>query len=278
MSSPFKQIQVFFRPDNSRVIGWQFTPDIEIPEGSVLSLQYARSGGTWQTLSNNIKDTYCYTDSRKTNYNKLNNDFYRLKLTCPDTSCYYSQPVQAGATLCYPYSSKAKNLIRLAQLQIDQTGREGYLMKKITFGQKCPKCKQFDDDSPVNEHCPICLGTGINKGYYNAIPLNILQQGDSNMEALTAFGHTQVSVLSAKCVAWPIIGLGDIWCDKYTNQRYYIQSATILSKFKHVPLIYRLKMHLIQLTDIIHSQPADKLLQQALITIQPSSWEKEFME
>ena len=38
MASPFKQVQVFLKPDNSRVIGWQLNPGITLPSGTVLSI------------------------------------------------------------------------------------------------------------------------------------------------------------------------------------------------------------------------------------------------
>ena len=41
-----------------------------------------------------------------------------------------------------------------------------------------------------------------------------------------------------KCTAWPIIQHGDVWADKYTSLRYYIDKIQVASKFKHVPLIY----------------------------------------
>ena len=46
-------------------------------------------------------------------------------------------------------------------------------------------------------------------------------------------------------LAWPYIGLGDVWVDDATDQRYAIQNAIVASKFKSVPLIYQVTMHLL---------------------------------
>lgn len=275
MASPFKEVNVIIKPDNSRLVYWNFTPKVEIPSSAKLSVQYARSLSSWQTLVKDLPISYCYTDSRVTNRNKYNNDFYRIALYTSDSQSYISQPQQAGINLSYPYSSEANNLNRLTSLQLKKTGRQGFLMKKIMYGQKCPVCKQFDDDAPVNQHCPQCLGTGIKGGYYIAMPMNILQQGQTNNTNIAQTGVNVSITMSAKSIAWPLIEYGDIWSDKYTNQRYYIDSVSVLSKYKHVPLVYSLRMHLIELSDVVHTKKANDALQQAFVEVK-SDWEKQF--
>ena len=76
------------------------------------------------------------------------------------------------------------------------------------------------------------------------------------MEAVQEIGVSRAVVLQAKCTAWPIIALGDVWVDDNTNDRYYIEQADIASKYKHVPLMYQLKMHLLEQSDILHSRAA----------------------
>lgn len=44
--------------------------------------------------------------------------------------------------------------------------------------------------------------------------------------------------------------------DDNTNDRYYIEQADVASKYKHVPLVYQLKMHLLEQSDILHSKTA----------------------
>lgn len=81
-------------------------------------------------------------------------------------------------------------------------------------------------------------------------------------------------VLQAKCTAWPIISLGDVWVDDNTNQRYYIEQADVASKYKHVPLVYQLRMHLIELSDVLHTNRAQEALQEAFIS--GNDWKRSF--
>ena len=276
MASPFKSLLVYINNKGHRVLAWQFVAGAAIPQKSTLTVQYARSGGPWQILAEDLPLAYCYTDTRATNKNKYNNDFYRVTLKTPAGIQYTSQIQQSGINLVYPYSSKAANLLRLSELEAQETGRQGFLLKKIVYGQKCPVCRQFEDDHPVNQHCPHCLGTGKKGGYYKAISLNILESSQQQSVAVGPQGQLQTKILQAKCSAWPLIRPGDVWVDKFTNQRYYIDQAAIASKLKHVPLVYMLTMHYLQQTDILHSQVADNLLQEAYVGYQPSQWDKVF--
>lgn len=278
----FNDIKITIDTKGHRIISWSFSQLADIPENATVQVQWARAGGTWQTLITNLQLSCCYTDTRKTNKNKFNNDFYRIKLTTVEGKQYISQPQQAGINLSYPYSAEAKNLLRLADLQAKQTGRQGKLLKKIVYGQKCPACRQFQDDLPVNQHCPVCLGTGKKGGYYPAIDLNIIEQSQQNNRSLQQLGSVHNVILSAKCIAWPLISRGDVWVDSNNNQRFIIDTVGIISKYKHVPLMCMLQMHLLQQTDVLHTAPVQKILQESLVTVdiqtQQNGWNRIFDE
>lgn len=133
-------------------------------------------------------------------------------------------------------------------------------------------CTDLPGDSSVNQHCPCCFGTGYKGGYYDGIAMDILEQQQQMIQGIQQIGTTQASVLQAKMLAWPYIGLGDVWVDDATDQRYVIQRAVIASKFKSVPLVYQVTMHLVQITDIMHSVQADKKLDSMF----SPDWDKEF--
>lgn len=283
MSQPFTSIHVKLDAHGFRHIVWTLQPRYDYPQTSVLRLEYNRAGaspsshtitgtpagditisdGAWQVLCDDVSQLCQYIDYQHRNYNKFVNDYYRLVLRVPETGQQYkSAPVHAGKFLSTTDSAQANNLIRLAQKEIQQTGRTGVLLKRKLWGQRCPQCTDFDNQNSVNQHCQVCLGTGIVGGYYKGIPMSILQQSSQQAQSIGLGGYEQVQVLSAKCVAWPWIHLQDVWVDDITNQRYYIKSASVLSKYKHVPLVYALQLQLIQLTDVLHSDYANQILSQ----------------
>lgn len=260
MANVFDKLHVTINTKGHKVISWSFSSMLDIPQNATVQVQWARAGGTWQTLATNLNLSCCYTDTRRTNKNKFNNDFYRIKLTTVEGQQYISQPQQAGINLSYPYSAEAKNLLRLADLEARQTGRQGKLLKKIVYGQKCPACQHFQDDLPVNQHCPQCLGTGKKGGYYPAIDLNIIQQSQQQHQSIQQFGSIHNVSINAKCIAWPLIQKGDVWIDINNNQRFVIDTIGIVSKYKHVPLMCMLQMHKLEQTDILHKDNIDPLL------------------
>lgn len=260
MANIFDKLHVTINTKGHKVLSWSFFSLIDVPQNATVQVQWARAGGTWQTLATNLNLSCCYTDTRRTNKNKFNNDFYRIKLTTVEGQQYISQPQQAGINLSYPYSAEAKNLLRLADLEAKQTGRQGKLLKKIVYGQKCPVCQHFQDDLPVNQHCPQCLGTGKKGGYYPAIELNIIQQSQQQHQSLQQFGSMHNVSINAKCIAWPLIQKGDVWVDINNNQRFVIDTIGIISKYKHVPLMCMLQMHKLEQTDILHKENIDPLL------------------
>lgn len=274
MFSPFKKILVYKDiATGFNVIYWRFDKDIRYINNATLSLQYARTGGPWQILCPDIRDTCMYTDTRINNYNKVSNDNYRLVLSVSDNQCYVSDP-QTVRWLDNPSYAKARNLFRLQYKQMAMTGRHGFLLKRIQWGQKCPLCAPMPGDNSVNQHCPQCLGTGFKGGYYKGIPVDILPDGQQQMQSIEEIGYTRSSVLQAKVVAWPYIGIGDVWVDAVTNQRYMIQQVTVISYFKSMPLLYQITMHLLEQTDALNSSEADQKVAQPPQQI--PDWQKEF--
>lgn len=267
MSIPFSKIYARVDAKGYRHIVWSLDSSYEYPEDCILSIQYSRAGAQdpqWITLMQNVGDSCQFIDYQRRNYNKKLNDYYRAVLTCPSTGqVYKSQSVHAGDYMPGADSAQLNNLVRLTQLQINKTGRAGVLLKKRVWGQRCPRCTHFDYQDSVNEHCPVCLGTGIKGGYYKGIPMGILQNQTQQAQRVGPYGYEQAQIISAKCVAWPWIHLGDVWVDSVTNDRYYISGANVLSKHRHVPIVYQLQLKLLQLTDVIHSDQADQKLIQA---------------
>lgn len=243
-------------------------PKYTYPEDCVLSIEYNRAGGSfdsaandgqWQVVCADAGDCCQWIDYQRRNYNKYVNDYYRVVVRIPSASeTFISKPVHAGSYLPgMTDSAKFNNLMRLADKQISDSGRQGVLLKRKVWGTRCPVCTDFEGQNSVNEHCPQCMGTGILGGYYKGIPMPVLQLGQTQQHAITQQGYQQADVLQAKCIAWPWIHLRDVWADSTTNERYYITNATVLSRYKSVPLVYQLTMNKVQLTDSIHDILAD---------------------
>lgn len=281
MSSVFTQLVATTDTYGYRHLTWSLKPGVDYPQDAVLSVEYARAGqDDWTQLATNLQQVCTWIDYDKRNYDKVTNDYYRLKLSSvSDGFTYYSQAESADSSLVYPQQSYARNMIRLAQKQIQLTGRAGVLLKKKTWGQRCPYCTDFANDDPINEHCHYCLGTGILGGYYPGIPMGLLDKSDQQQYRIGQDGMQQTMIMNAKCVAWPWIHLGDVWVDSNTNQRFYIMQASVASRYRSIPIMYSLQLNTIELTDVLHSQKSSQLLSKPNTTefVQTNTnWDKNY--
>lgn len=276
MATPFTSVECAIRYDNARVITWNLNPLADYPEDFILAVENSRAGGPWETLASDLKDSCFYVDSRRRNYNKYMNECYRLRITSESTGeNYVSDVVNAGSYGVYPFSSEAENVIKQVEKSIELSGCEGVLLKKKHWGTRCPDCTDFDDQTSVNEHCPRCLGTGFDGGFYQGITMAILKE---HIDASEKQGNDCVEAeekVQAKCVAYPWVRYGDVWCEKYTNKRFMIDKVTPSSSYKHVPLVYSITMHRIEYSDVMYTPPADAkvdikdLYDSALVTYTP---------
>jgi len=285
MASVFTSIKCAVRYDNARIISWTMEPNYTYPEDFTITVERSRAGGQWIPIAENLTNVCAFVDTDKRDFNKYLNDFYRVVLKSESgAEEYVSESCAAGVGKSYPFSSEARNAITSIEKQIELTGRFGVLLKKKEWGKPCPRCTDFKGQNTVNEHCPVCLGTGIDGGYYDGIPLNIEAGVPEVMQQLNQLGMMQSAKMTAKCVAYPWITRGDVWCDNDTNERFYIANVTPISMYKSTPLIFQLTMTKLELTDVMHSSAADTKVgtdnpwDDSLVTYDPVSTPDEEQE
>ena len=258
MASPFIDVACTIRYDNARVLTWSLKPDGNYPDNFIIQVENSRAGGPWEILDADVKEYCAFVDNRKRNYNKKMNECYRLRMVVPDTQEeYVSEVVNAGNYLAYPFSSEAENVIKQVEKAIELSGCTGVLLKRKHWGRRCPFCTDFDDQQTVNEHCPACLGTGYAGGYYNGISMSVIkdkietseQQGEDTIE--------ESEIVTGRCIAYPWVRYGDVWCEDNTNKRYFIDKVVPAASYKQTTLVYQFSMHRLEYTDVLHSPMAD---------------------
>jgi hypothetical protein len=228
------------------------------PDDFILQVENSRAGGPWEVLAADLKDSCFFVDDRKRNYNKYMNECYRLRLMSMSTGeNLVSGVVNAGSYGVYPFSAEAENVIKQVEKDIELSGCEGVLLKKKHWGTRCPDCTDFDDQGTVNEHCPRCLGTGFDGGFYQGISMSIKKEEIKAGEKQGEDCVEKSEIISARCVAYPWVRYGDVWVEKYTNKRFFIDKVSPTSTYKHVDLVYGILMHRIEYNDVMYTPIAD---------------------
>ena len=236
--------------------------DFAYPSNFVLLVQNSREGSEWEDISGDVKDECYFVDPRRRNWNKNMDEYYRLWLHDENDpgSDVYSMPVKAGYATTYPFSAEAKNAISNIEKAIQISGVTGVLLKRKVWGPRCPLCTDFAGQATVNEHCPRCMGTGIDGGFYPGITLNIVKDQIQQGAGLGMLGGTQSETVGGRCVAYPWITQGDIWCEDTTNKRFQINACTPSASYKTIPLVYQLSMSRIEYTDAAYTRGATTLV------------------
>ncbi len=258
MANPFTNVSSAVRPDNSRMITWELDPNIDYPRDFYTQVENSRAGGTWEVLATNIEDACYFVDTRKRNYNKRMDECYRVRLVSPMLEEeYVSDVIHAGNFKAYPFSSEAENIIKQVQKAINISGCTGVLLKKKYWGERCDWCTDFDGQQTVNEHCTKCLGTGFIGGYYTGITMPIIKDSIKTDEGQGLANIEASEIVTARCIAYPWVRYGDVWCEDGTNKRFMIAQVVPTATYKYTTLVYTVVMHRIEYTDVLHTPPAD---------------------
>lgn len=258
MANPFTSVSCSIRYDNARILSWTMMPGANYPKTFIMRVENSRGGGPWEVLATDVQDCCIWIDTRKRNYNKRMNEYYRLRLIVPDKNEeWVSDIVDAGNYKAYPYSAVAENVLSQIEVAMKESGTPGKLMKRKLWGVRCPDCVDFTGQQTVNEHCPRCLGTGIDGGYYPGIPLDVIKDSIETSESPSQLGYVQGESVKARCIAFPWINRGDIWCEDISNNKYVIAQITPTSSYKQTHLVYTIGMNKVELNDILHSDAAN---------------------
>lgn len=129
--------------------------------------------------------------------------------------------------------------------------KEGYLLTKRRFGQKCTKCWDDIRRQHRQHNCSNCFGTGYEGGYHSpySIKFNYLTQSPGTFENLGIDGrgdNTQdVSIWTG---SYPLISVGDIFVNK-NNDRFKVTQVQRTTKNNEFVLRQVLNMQLLSTSD-----------------------------
>ena len=120
-----KELNVFIRTDNARVI--VFGGNTKDARSIQVYRSFAPTEG-WDLIAELYDGECSYADTERLTWNKSYDLYYKTGIVT-DTGTEYSCVVQAASGLVWPYNAQAAALIKAANTEIRQNGREGVLLK-----------------------------------------------------------------------------------------------------------------------------------------------------
>jgi hypothetical protein len=233
-------------------IQWDIVPDAP---GTFLVDIY-RSGspnGPWETLGVALRDAYHFLDDRFNlppsddletehehaglNFYSLSRDVYYLITVTPDGSTAFSSvptPIEPGL------DRRVRLLKR--KMQRDESvafrklnGIPLAVLKRKHWGTRCTYCYDVVTREATLEHCPTCLGTTFENGYWAPVYICGRRTPAPVQTQLTAHGDSDSKVLNFVILDYPRLEYKDVLVDLRRGDRYQVQIATT-TELRGVPV------------------------------------------
>lgn len=133
--------------------------------------------------------------------------------------------------------------------------KEGYILTKRRFGQKCSRCWDDIRRQHRQHNCPSCFGTGYEGGYHHpySIKFNYLSTPSGMAENVGIDGRgDNIQDVSIWTESYPIISVGDIFVDE-NNDRFKITQVQRTMKNNEFVLRQILNMQLLSTSDTAYN-------------------------
>lgn len=224
-----------------------YTLDILRAEGQVVEDDYTlvASGISPEALG--------YTDTTISGLlrNKWRSIYYVLKIKDKNAPSVYS--LSDAVTLSYYPSNYAQEVIRRKNLGLGRYGKDIAVVKRRSFGTRCPDCWDSTLYRRSKEDCDSCYDTGWLYGYFNPIIVKGVITPVVEDTQISIFGEWQVGNSLFVMGNYPRLKNKDVIVDNL-NRRFRIEEV-IPTEFTGALITQRARVSFIDKTDIIYNYP-----------------------
>lgn len=274
---PFKRLLINFTSYGNTRVEWEINPHFLEPEPWAFQLQFGETSlpsykpdnsvrtDDWVDLGATVINTFFKVDPDRRAYGKLQNIFYRVKLTTGLGDEFYSEPGEPFGRLNFRDWHLLQELLRKEQIRHQhQVSPEGFLLKAKRSGTPCPVCLDPFTGEVTDSKCSTCFGNRWVGGYYDPVPkiyMDIqLDQSNEQRNLSTGEGMDYSIITSARFTATPQLAHRDIWVNKYSDERYIIRSVKTRSQIRGVQIIVECELRKLPYDDIVYSieMPSDE--------------------
>ena len=89
-------------------------------------------------------------------------------------------------------------------------GVKSFLFRKRSYGKRCTNCWDPTIEQVTNDHCPYCLGTSFEGGYFDAAPLYLQYETTPNSRDKVYFGKFESNQIGAWTISVPVVNSEDV--------------------------------------------------------------------
>jgi hypothetical protein len=210
----------------------------------------------WEDVGDAVTNVFYALDETRRLYGKTRHINYRVKLTDGNAVVYYSKPALTLGQWTKRDWILAREVLRKEKLRATRfTSVDGFLFKRRRYGDPCTACLDAITGEITNSDCTLCGGTGILTGYYAPVaasyadltPESSREHRDNQMRATV-----RDVIVVGRFFDFPPLVQGDIWVNRFSDERYYIHNVTEKAVLRGVPLIWDVELRRAEDTDNVY--------------------------
>ena len=249
---PFRRVSVDNLVDSQARIWWQIEPTFQEIGPYVFQLQVGSSdldeAIDWQNVGPPITNGFTATDPIRRERGSVLTTYYRVTLTTPNAT-YVSPAASVNGELNDKDWLMAREILRKEKLRHGKVSINGYLIKALRYGRPCPRCLDPMTREPTDNSCAVCLGTGFERGFHPAVPLQCWdltpQIIDETQDIRLKGTSRENAYVMARVIGYPALNNYDVWVNGQTNERWLLREIKVAAAIRGVPLIYEVRMGLV---------------------------------
>jgi hypothetical protein len=243
----------------SVLVAWVLEPSFASPGPYLFTLQrgHAVNDDAWTDVATTIDQPWLY-DNHPVFSQHDRTTYYRVVLTDGDEQTHVSQPVSALSDWAHHDWCLAREILRKESLLLHRkAGTRGYLLKRRTWGDPCPRCLDPSTGAVKDAGCPVCYGTGVVGGYYPPLEYWVLMNPTQRMKKLNADAGLITSVIeTVRGLAWPSPEGNDVWVQAGPNKRFRIAGdVEAIARHRGIDLILNLRMEELPQSSVVYTVP-----------------------
>jgi hypothetical protein len=256
----FDRVHVSWLIAGGTRVFWDLLPEFHDPLPYAFQLQRGRTANPdaddWENVGLPVENTFYAIDGEQRVFGKSQWTHYRVMLTTGN-GIYYSDPTGLLGVLSARDWKLAREVIRQMRVRNRLDASEGYLCKRRTSGNKCPRCIDLQTQESKDGQCPICFGTTFQCGYYYPMPciFAALEPKTKRVHVHQGLQRGTIAdvVVKGTMINCPLLDSNDVWIDKKTDDRYYIHTIQSIAERRGISILADVELRPAAYSDVIYT-------------------------
>jgi hypothetical protein len=167
--------------------------------------------GPWVKITDTPITGNYFKDVHTRDFSKFMNGWYIVEVQLPDGRRVQGPPTTWHNKRSNWVELRAKEIERRETLLLEKfVGIKSLVFRRKHFGMRCPNCWNDAIEKVTQDHCPICLGTSFNGGYFSGFETLFQYDQVTQAPQLEYRGRLEPNTITAWTISFPEIEVFDL--------------------------------------------------------------------